>query len=188
MDSAITSLTAETKSMHLDRAGFQSWVTGLEQRVATMEDHINTTQDRDQELLYLRTALSTMTNLTFDPPLELQRAQRLGPTRQDGPPRPCLIIACLLRHGQARQLLLAAQVHGPFWVEGYEIRISADFSKETNDRRKAFLSLRPRLGNLGVKYGLFEPARMRVTKNGVSKAFYKPEDLQLFLEAYRPNS
>ncbi|KAJ1100377.1 hypothetical protein NDU88_005463 [Pleurodeles waltl] len=48
MDCAITSLTAETKSMHLDIAGFQSLVMGLEQRVTTVKDHVNTTQDRDQ--------------------------------------------------------------------------------------------------------------------------------------------
>ncbi|KAJ1151063.1 hypothetical protein NDU88_003850 [Pleurodeles waltl] len=56
MDSAI-SLTAETKSMRLDIANFQSHVTGLEQRVAIMEDHLNTGQDRDQELLYLHSKL-----------------------------------------------------------------------------------------------------------------------------------
>ncbi|KAJ1176132.1 hypothetical protein NDU88_001415 [Pleurodeles waltl] len=53
MDSAIPLLTAETKSMCLDIAGFRSRVTGQEQRVSTMEDHINMAQDRDQELLYL---------------------------------------------------------------------------------------------------------------------------------------
>ncbi|KAJ1139362.1 hypothetical protein NDU88_005737 [Pleurodeles waltl] len=34
MDNAMTSLTAEMKSKHLDIVGFQSQVTGLEQRVA----------------------------------------------------------------------------------------------------------------------------------------------------------
>ncbi|KAJ1176131.1 hypothetical protein NDU88_001414 [Pleurodeles waltl] len=121
MDSAITSLTAETKSTRLDIAGFQSRVTGLEQRVSTMEDHINTAQDRDQELLYLQT-----------------------------------------------------RAHGPFRREGYEVLIRADFSKETNDRRKAFLALRPRLRQLGMKYGLFERARIWITDNGVSKDFYEP--------------
>ncbi|KAJ1195270.1 hypothetical protein NDU88_004551 [Pleurodeles waltl] len=57
MENAITLLTAETKSMRLDIAGFQSRVTGLEQCVTTMEGHITTSQDRDQELLYLRSKL-----------------------------------------------------------------------------------------------------------------------------------
>ncbi|KAJ1113227.1 hypothetical protein NDU88_001481 [Pleurodeles waltl] len=44
---------AETKSIRLDIAGFQSRVTGLEQRVATVETHVISSRDRDQELLYL---------------------------------------------------------------------------------------------------------------------------------------
>ncbi|KAJ1174183.1 hypothetical protein NDU88_006006 [Pleurodeles waltl] len=55
MDNAMASLTAETKS--LDIAGFQSRVLGLEQRVSTVETHIISFTDRDQELLYLRTKL-----------------------------------------------------------------------------------------------------------------------------------
>ncbi|KAJ1152764.1 hypothetical protein NDU88_005539 [Pleurodeles waltl] len=199
MDSAI-SLTVEMKSMC-----FQSRVSGLEQQVATVEDHNNTTQDRDQELLYLRSTLvdledrssidngrffgfleqiegtdiqaflrsvlPTLTNLAFSLPLEFQRAHRLGPKRQYGAFRSRLIIACLLRHGQTREPLLAARSHGPFRAEGYEIRITADFSKETNDCRKPFLSLKPCLRQLDVKFGLFDPARMWITKNYVSKDF-----------------
>ncbi|KAJ1155865.1 hypothetical protein NDU88_008590 [Pleurodeles waltl] len=57
MDSAMASLTAETKSMLLDIAGFQTQVTGLEQRVTTVEARIASWVDRDQELLYLHSKL-----------------------------------------------------------------------------------------------------------------------------------
>ncbi|KAJ1118248.1 hypothetical protein NDU88_006443 [Pleurodeles waltl] len=149
-----------------------------------MEDHVDTVQDRDQDLLYLCSKLTDLEdrsrrdNVRFlDSRKTQKRLHRLGPKRQDGTSRPRPIIACLLRHGQARQLLLAAREHGPFHVEGYEIRRKADFSKETNDRRKALLALRPQMRQLEVKYGLFEPARLWVTKSFVSKDFYDPEDL-----------
>ncbi|KAJ1097211.1 hypothetical protein NDU88_002336 [Pleurodeles waltl] len=119
-------------------------------------------------LSYLREALPKLTDITFDPPLEFQRVHRVGPKRQDGKGRPRPIIACMLRHGQARQLLQAARMQGPFQSGTLEIRLSADFSKETAERRRAFLSLRTRLRRLGVKFGLFEPARMWITKNGES--------------------
>ncbi|KAJ1176756.1 hypothetical protein NDU88_002023 [Pleurodeles waltl] len=48
MDSAMASLTEETKSMRLDIAGFQSQVTGLDQRVTSVETHIASWVDRDQ--------------------------------------------------------------------------------------------------------------------------------------------
>ncbi|KAJ1093687.1 hypothetical protein NDU88_006783 [Pleurodeles waltl] len=117
MDSMMASLTVDTKSMHLDIAGFQSRVTALEQRMMTVETPVALALDRDQELLYLRskvidledrsrsdnvcflgfpetiegadvqsflkTTLPQLTGLTFDPPLEFQRAHRLGPKRRD---------------------------------------------------------------------------------------------------------
>ncbi|KAJ1118409.1 hypothetical protein NDU88_006600 [Pleurodeles waltl] len=57
MDSAMASLRVETKSMHLDIAGFQSQVAGLDQRVTSVETHIASWVDRDQELLYLHSKL-----------------------------------------------------------------------------------------------------------------------------------
>ncbi|KAJ1193032.1 hypothetical protein NDU88_002338 [Pleurodeles waltl] len=109
---------------------------------------------------FLRSVLPKLTALTFDPPLELQGAHRLGLRRPDGASRPHPITACLQRHGQAHQLLQAARTHGPFRAEGYDIHITADYSKDTNDLRKAFLNLRLHLCQLEMKYGLFDPARM----------------------------
>ncbi|KAJ1158356.1 hypothetical protein NDU88_011047 [Pleurodeles waltl] len=187
-----------------------------------MEDYINTVRDRDQKLLYLRSklidledmscrdnirffgcpertegsdihsflkdALPKLTDLAFNLPLDFQRTHRLGPKRQDEALRPSPIIACLLRHGQDHQLLLAGRAHGPFWAEGYEMRITADFSKETNDCQKVFLGLRPQLCQLEMKHGLFELARIWITHNGISKDVYEPEDLRLFLDGLVPQS
>ncbi|KAJ1116418.1 hypothetical protein NDU88_004630 [Pleurodeles waltl] len=60
--------------------------------------------------------------------------------------------------------------------------MTADFSKETSECRKAFLALRPRLRQLEIKFSLFEQARMWITKNNVSKDFYDPTDLSLYLD------
>ncbi|KAJ1114516.1 hypothetical protein NDU88_002752 [Pleurodeles waltl] len=229
MDASITSLTLETKSMRSDIAGFQSRVTGLEQRMGSLETQINTSQEREQDFIYLRSKLTDMEDrsrrdnirvlgipeneegsdmqafltstlpkmisLDFDPPLEFQRhiqsqlptqrAHRKRPKRSDNSSRPRPIIACLLRHNQTRQILQVARNHSPFRIDQHEIRITADYSKETNERRKAFLALRPRLRKLEMKYGLFDPARMWVTKNGVSKDFYNPDELRLFLDSFQ---
>ncbi|KAJ1092097.1 hypothetical protein NDU88_005211 [Pleurodeles waltl] len=134
---------------------------------------------------FLSSTLSKLTSLDFDPPLEFQRAHRVGPKRSDTSLRPRPIIACLLRHNQTRQILQAARNHGPFRIGQYDIRITADYSKDTSERRKAFLALRPRLRQLEMKYGLFDPTRMWVTKNGISKDFYNPEELSLFLDSFQ---
>ncbi|KAJ1215250.1 hypothetical protein NDU88_002859 [Pleurodeles waltl] len=131
---------ADTRSMRLDIAGFQSQISGLDQHVETQ---VASWIERDLELLhlrskltdledrsrmnsvrllgfpegvegtdifsYLRDILPKLTDITFDPPLEFQRAHRLGPKRQDGNGHPRPIIVCVLRHLQARQLLQTAR-------------------------------------------------------------------------------
>ncbi|KAJ1155885.1 hypothetical protein NDU88_008610 [Pleurodeles waltl] len=57
MDTAITLFMTETKSMRLEIAAFQSRVTGLEHCMSTIEDHVNTILDKDQELLFLRSKI-----------------------------------------------------------------------------------------------------------------------------------
>ncbi|KAJ1202679.1 hypothetical protein NDU88_006476 [Pleurodeles waltl] len=222
MDNAMVVLTAETRSMRLEIAGFQSQISRLDQRMTTVEAQAASWTNRDQELLhlhnrltdledrsrrnnirllgipegtegadipsYLRDMLPKLTDTTFDPPLEFQRAHRLSPKRQDGKGRPRPIIACMLRHGQARQLLQTARTQGPLRLDTLEVRLSADFSRETAERRRAFLSLRPRLLHLNVKFGLFEPARMWITKNRESRTFYDREDLRMFLEGLHDTS
>ncbi|KAJ1150971.1 hypothetical protein NDU88_003758 [Pleurodeles waltl] len=62
---------------------------------------------------FLGTILPKLTSLSFDPPLEFQRAHRVGPKCPNGASRPCLIIACLLRHTQTRQLLQVNKITDP---------------------------------------------------------------------------
>ncbi|KAJ1162629.1 hypothetical protein NDU88_003097 [Pleurodeles waltl] len=131
---------------------------------------------------YLRETLPKLTGIIFDPSLEFQKVHRRGSKWRDDANPPRQIIACLLCHVQTRQLLQAARTHCPFRLDDLEVRLTADFSKEASERRRAFLDLRHRLRQLDVKYGLFEPARLWTTKNGVSKDFYDPEDLRLFLD------
>ncbi|KAJ1218885.1 hypothetical protein NDU88_006456 [Pleurodeles waltl] len=130
MDNAMTALTAETRSMGLEIAGFQSQISRLDHRVATVARQVAVQTDRDQELLHLRSKLTDLedrsrrnnirflgfpediegtdilsylqdtlpklADITFDPPLEFQRAHRLGLKRQNGKDRPRPIIACFL--------------------------------------------------------------------------------------------
>ncbi|KAJ1159744.1 hypothetical protein NDU88_000249 [Pleurodeles waltl] len=168
----------------MEIASFQTRILGLEQRVSTVEAHASSFQDRDQELLFLRSKLTdledrsrrdnvcflgfpennegedlhgflretlpSLTGITFEPPLEFHRAHRLGPRRPGMDTRPRPIIACLLCHAQACKLIQKARTQGPCQLDGHTIRISADFSKETSERRRAFLALCPRLSQLEV--------------------------------------
>ncbi|KAJ1110055.1 hypothetical protein NDU88_007410 [Pleurodeles waltl] len=81
-----------------------------------------------------------------------------------------------------------ARTHRPLRSGNLEIRLLADFSKETADRRKAFLSFRTQLRCLDVKFGLFEPARMWITKKGgITELLRSGEPESILRKTARPN-
>ncbi|KAJ1186127.1 hypothetical protein NDU88_002910 [Pleurodeles waltl] len=108
---------------------------------------------------FLSSLLTNHFSIEFSPPPEFQRVHRFGPSHKASANKPRPIIACFLRHEQARQVISTAKARQPISLDGHEIRVSADFSRLTNVRRRAFLALRPQLTSLDIKYGLFEPAR-----------------------------
>ncbi|KAJ1192315.1 hypothetical protein NDU88_001626 [Pleurodeles waltl] len=113
---------------------------------------------------FLKSLLPELTGLEYSPTLEFQSAHRIGPLHRATPDKSRPIIACFLRHEQGCQTMLAGKSQGSYSLEGHEIRVAADFSRPTNEKRKAFLALRPQLRNLEIKYGLFEPARLAMAR------------------------
>ncbi|KAJ1182595.1 hypothetical protein NDU88_007782 [Pleurodeles waltl] len=133
----------------------------------------------------LLTLIPQLLNISFEHPLELQRANRIRSRTSTSTleSRPRSIIACLLRHEQVRQILTAARKHGPYDLEGHKVFIAADFSTETNAKRKAFLQLRLRIRKRYIKYGLLEPATMWIRMDGNSRDYTEPEDLVRYLDS-----
>ncbi|KAJ1186901.1 hypothetical protein NDU88_003681 [Pleurodeles waltl] len=113
---------------------------------------------------FLSSLLTNHFGIEFSPPPEFQRVHRIGPPHKAFTNKPRTIIACFLRHEQARQVISTAKARQPISLDGHEIRVAADFSRLTNDRRRAFLALGPQLRSLDIKYGLFEPARLTFTE------------------------
>ncbi|KAJ1138818.1 hypothetical protein NDU88_005199 [Pleurodeles waltl] len=54
MDSNISALKAETKSICIDIVGLKNRVMDQEHHISVVEDRLNTLAERDQELLFLR--------------------------------------------------------------------------------------------------------------------------------------
>ncbi|KAJ1170989.1 hypothetical protein NDU88_002860 [Pleurodeles waltl] len=191
MNASISSLTLETKSIRTDIAGFHSQVMGLEHRVGSLETHMSTTPDTDQDLSYLRSKVTDLedrsrrdnnrlfgipeneegidvqaflssvipklTSLSFEPPLEFQRAHRVGPKHQDRASRPRPIIACLLRHSETRQILQVARTHRPFWIDKSKVRIPGRLLQRYHRTQEGFLILKTSTPTTGDKIRSFRP-------------------------------
>ncbi|KAJ1143766.1 hypothetical protein NDU88_010071 [Pleurodeles waltl] len=106
----------------------------------------------------------------------------MGPVLKGQDDRPRPIIACFLHHEQVRHLLTAARAHGPYDFEDWELQSAPDFSRDTNDKQRECLALQPQLRQMNIKFGLFEPARMWITKDGKYKDFYDLQALRQFLD------
>ncbi|KAJ1197653.1 hypothetical protein NDU88_001509 [Pleurodeles waltl] len=60
MDTKISDLVAESRSIRTDIAGFQNKVTGMKHRLSLKEEKLNLTPNRDQELQYLGDKLTDL--------------------------------------------------------------------------------------------------------------------------------
>ncbi|KAJ1171776.1 hypothetical protein NDU88_003634 [Pleurodeles waltl] len=107
---------------------------------------------------------------------------RLGPKRRNDANHPRPIIACLLHHVRTCQLLQAARPHGPFRLDYLEVRLAADFSKETSERRRAFLDLRPCRPSAGSEIQLIRTSQDVDHQKRSVKRLLRPEDPQMFLD------
>ncbi|KAJ1103817.1 hypothetical protein NDU88_001238 [Pleurodeles waltl] len=116
-----------------DLSYLRSKVTDLEDKSRRGNIHLHGIPENEEGTdvqTFLSSTIPKLTSLAFEPPPEFQPANRVGPKCQDGALRPWPIIACLLRHSQTRQILQAAQTHGPFRMDKLEVRITADYSKD----------------------------------------------------------
>ncbi|KAJ1143355.1 hypothetical protein NDU88_009664 [Pleurodeles waltl] len=111
---------------------------------------------------FLQSMLPELKRLTFSPWLEFQRVHRIGPPHSISSGRPRPFIACFLCHEQARQVLSKARSQGPFLLEDHEVRVAVDFSRITNEKRKAFLALRPQLCKLDIMGHIYTPSAPNV--------------------------
>ncbi|KAJ1166914.1 hypothetical protein NDU88_007310 [Pleurodeles waltl] len=83
---------------------------------------------------FLKSLLSDLFSIKLSPPPEFQRAHMIGPPHKATSDKLRPIIACFLRHEQARQVISAAKTQGPVSLESHEIRVAADFSRLTNEK------------------------------------------------------
>ncbi|KAJ1093435.1 hypothetical protein NDU88_006536 [Pleurodeles waltl] len=185
MDSKISDLTvASSSSIRADIAGFRETVHDLDQRLTTMEGQVAALPNHEAELCFLRTKLidledrscrdnvrffgffgnirraliSKLFSNLFCPSLlawsshchwSFKGSTGLALYIKRPPTSP--ILSLHVFYAMSR----LAKSQGPYSLEEHEIRVVADFSRLTNDKRKAFLALRPQFRNLDIKYGIF---------------------------------
>nr|XP_033818516.1 IgGFc-binding protein-like [Geotrypetes seraphini] len=137
---------------------------------------------------YLESFIPKILDITFDKPLEIDRAHQVPSHKLTNARYPRPIVFRLLRYSQIPEIMARARVKSPLKRDGYSILFVPDLSKKTAQLRKQMLAYRPKLKELNAKYGMMYPARMRVTLNNNTKDFTEPSALADFIEEMSPSS
>ncbi|CAI5678313.1 unnamed protein product [Oreochromis niloticus] len=112
----------------------------------------------------------------------VDRAHRaLGPKPTDGD-RPRPFIVRLHYYQTCERILRLAAQKAPLQYNGVKVFIFPDLTTEVLARCKKFEEVRKRCRAANLRYGFIHPARFRVTLDGVTQTFDKPEVAKKFLD------
>ncbi|KAL7858911.1 hypothetical protein SRHO_G00140580 [Serrasalmus rhombeus] len=112
----------------------------------------------------------------------VDRAHRsLAPRpKPDGPPRP--IIVRLHYFEDCARILREARNRPRITFSDMNLSIYPDLTSKVAKARAAFNTIRRKLRSMdGVKYGMFYPARLRITYKGESREFTSPTEAERFI-------
>ncbi|KAI4898502.1 hypothetical protein NFI96_008802 [Prochilodus magdalenae] len=113
----------------------------------------------------------------------VDRAHRsLAPKPRSGePPRP--IIARLHYYGDCADILKIARRQQRVSASNMTFSVFPDFTAKVAKARAAFNGVRRRLREIeGIKYGIFYPARLRISRDGNFHDFTSPEEASRFVD------
>uniref|UniRef100_H2ZYA4 L1 transposable element RRM domain-containing protein n=1 Tax=Latimeria chalumnae TaxID=7897 RepID=H2ZYA4_LATCH len=168
---------------------------GVKKKVKKMEQQLSTALDRIEDLenrsrrnnlrilgfpkgveegnpvKFLQEALPDLLDLDAGQSLEIERAhQTLGP-RPVPEQHPRAFIVKFLRYPTRDLLLLAAKNLSQLKWRDHRIFIFPDWSRELQLKRQWFWEVRRTLREKNIKYGLFYPAILKITRNGETRSF-----------------
>lgn len=139
--------------------------------------------------LFIENLLSEMFGReSFTQGFVVERAHRsLGPRPAPGlSPRP--IIARLLNFRDRDTALRLAREKGDIIWQGSKLSLFPDFTVMVQDARRKFSDVKVTLRNLGLRYSMLYPARLRVDVNGRPRIFDSPAAAQEVCCSYRASA
>ena len=132
------------------------------------------------------TAVSTLLKEAFKLDKEplLDRSHRTLQPKPGPGDRPRPIIARLHYHTDCVDILRRARAEQRIKIGDMVISVFPDHTAKTARARAAFNDVRRQLREIpGIRFGLFYPARLRITHNGAEREFTSPEKAKAFISS-----
>lgn len=190
MEGPLSSCTDEVVSLksNLDRLSTQ--VLALDSRCEDLEsrsrrNNIRIIGLREERNPVSADMISTLLKDAFGLEKEpvVDRAHRSLQARPKLGERPRPIIARLHYYTDCADILRRARAKQRVTVGDSTISVFPDYTARTAKARAAFNDVRRQLREVpDIRFGLLHPARLRITRGGVTKEFTSPEDATAFLK------
>lgn len=134
---------------------------------------------------WLPGALGTDTFLT--PPI-IERAHWIGrpPTGRD--PRPRAVIMKFLNYKDKELAARAARLKKTVQYKNQNVRFYPDYSAETHRQQRLFDPVKKQLQIMGLRYGMFYPATLMVTRNGQQHFFKSAREAEAIVGRWQQDS
>uniref|UniRef100_H3AGF8 L1 transposable element RRM domain-containing protein n=1 Tax=Latimeria chalumnae TaxID=7897 RepID=H3AGF8_LATCH len=161
-DSNIVDLKKQVEQlkMRLDNQENRSRCNNL--RFLGFPEHV----EQDNLVKFLQKTLPTLLQPSTDTDLEIEQAHRsLGPKPAPGQ-RPRTFVVRFLRFPLKEKTFSLVRNAGKLEWQGHHIQIFPDLSKELQDQRQQFMQVKKKFRNLGIRYGLYYPAVLRISMDG----------------------
>uniref|UniRef100_H3ART6 L1 transposable element RRM domain-containing protein n=1 Tax=Latimeria chalumnae TaxID=7897 RepID=H3ART6_LATCH len=179
-------------------AAAESQISKLSREVANLRTHLNDQEnharrnnlrilgfpegiEQGNPSRFLEEALLSLLGFPEGTKLKIERAHRsLGPKPAAGQ-RPHPFIVKFLWFPMKEKILRTAREKGVLDWEGQRILIFPDLSRDLQERRRQFLKVKQMLWDKKIKYGLYYPAILKITCNGVTTSYTSAEAAEKFV-------
>lgn len=120
---------------------------------------------------------------SFPHSIKVDRGHRIGRLTNDSA-RPRVLIARIHHFPEKETIIRLARAQQPLRYEGARIYIYPDYPVEVMKKRQAFDGVLKKLRGSGVVYGLYYPARLRVSHGSTDKSFLSPCEAERFVDSF----
>lgn len=195
MDGGLSSWSDEVTSLRNTVSSLQKEMTTMREKCEDMEGRMRRSNIRiagiaEQANSSSPTAVSNAIKamLHLDRDIKVDRSHRVLTRGSTGDrERPRVIIAKLHYDEDATEILRKARDNAPLLYEGQRVSIFPDYTANVAKARAAFTEVRKVLrGQKDIRYGLFFPARFRITYQEETREFVDHRKAMAFAKSILP--
>lgn len=187
MEHGLSACSDGVTSLQASVSKLETAVAGLQEKCIDMEGRMRRSNIRILNVAEVSSSPASVSKLLkdvlgMDREVLVDRSHCALQLRQTGG-KPRVIVAKLHYYQDCVEILRRAREAGPLRFKGSTIFIFPDYPSSVARARSAFNEVKKLLrGRDGVRYGIFHPAKLRITHNGNEEEFCDPAEAMAYVK------